>query len=104
MTKHKKTDNVVELIDRISAHPGSYVGKEDLQLVASFIRGFVWAVDCSSQGDAYQEMMDFSWWLGSRFGRPRNQEWSMTLKDIYENDEKALEMLPKLFKEFLDSK
>jgi hypothetical protein len=75
-----------------------YCGYSNFGKAAAFIEGFAYA---NNESD---ELRDFSFWIGTKFGLPRNVAWFSNLEKKYLNDDDALAQLAVLFAEFRNSK
>ena len=81
-----------------------FAGSWNFLSVASFIEGFVFAREKFGVTGEWETIKEFSLWLSSKFDRPKNWGWAAIMNDYLRDDIKAIEELPKLFSEFLDSK
>ncbi|HLA95336.1 MAG TPA: hypothetical protein VK612_06425 [Pyrinomonadaceae bacterium] len=101
MFNDKESEELLELIRKIAVRPAMYVGEYDFLRATAFIEGFRYARGNRGTLDNPDILMFFSLWLSEKLDRPKNWAWFGTLKEFYKEDEKAFEMQPKHFEEFL---
>lgn len=104
MFDDKETEELLELIKKIAVRPVMYAGEYDFGKAAAFIDGFMYAREYAGDTGKSDMHWDFGRWLAEKLDRPRNWGWPAVMKDAYKEDEKAFEMLPKHFEEFLKTR
>ncbi len=103
MPTAKESDEFLILIKKISARPGMYVGDRGFLAASAFIDGFIYSREYQDP-EEMSTLREFSHWISEKLDRPKNWSWSTVMIDFYKDGEKALEMLPRHFEEFHNSR
>ncbi len=95
-------ESTIELLYNIRNHIESYLGKESLLLLHTFLKGYE-ARKYSVEGKPYceNEFIMFQLYIRGKFNAPQEQPWYETIASHSSSDEDAFHTFYRLLDEFL---
>lgn len=93
--------NFCWLIRGACQRPQMYVGKQNFELLATFLAGYDHALDSQQAKSRGWGLKEFGHWLAPQLGLSSSLVWTEVMMKSFPDETEAFAQLPHLYEEFL---